>query len=54
MMGRLVLDQNGFSAFGPNGAIWIMLRDWRPMWTDFKKNVDRLGKEMWTDLENIF
>ena len=24
-MVRLVLDQNGFSAFGLNGAIWIML-----------------------------
>ena len=32
----MVLDQNGFSAFGQNGAIWIRVRDWRPMWTDLE------------------
>ena len=25
-----------FSAFGQNGAIWIRVRDWRPMWTDLE------------------
>ena len=39
MMGGLVLDQNGFSAFGQNGAIWIGLRDWRPMWTDLENSL---------------
>ena len=40
-MGKLVLDQNVFSVFGQNSAIWIMLGHTGGL----VANVDRHGKQ---------